>query len=248
MPAVLVRCHVQIYYVTFLERSSVWDSMADDLVDTCAARARKSVVVERRRVRPLRQNKLMHNSVDFFGGDAWGHRSMPCIQGLPRNLAHGPQLVQVVFVVDYRHFLVCQGLKVLVGLAGACIVGLANFGRHLPSTFEGVGVSAHGSSITTGILTILNLLFVRKLVEFPKASKAFLAAKESWFEGKFNACWTLHCGFFGAIWRRTRSFGRIDLRDFFFDFFGLVCVFNFFCHFVFVFALYISFGNSWFTQ
>lgn len=70
MESILVHRNVHIENIAFLQRSSIGDSVADDLIDRSAARAREVIVIKGRRVRALRNDVLVNCLVDLLGCDS----------------------------------------------------------------------------------------------------------------------------------------------------------------------------------
>ena len=66
MEAIVVGSHVQIDNISILQRSRVWNAVADDLINRCAATPWEVIVVPRRWIRSLADDVVVHHSVNFF--------------------------------------------------------------------------------------------------------------------------------------------------------------------------------------
>eukprot|EP00354_Favella_ehrenbergii_P006286 CAMPEP_0170458422 /NCGR_PEP_ID=MMETSP0123-20130129/5394_1 /TAXON_ID=182087 /ORGANISM="Favella ehrenbergii, Strain Fehren 1" /LENGTH=97 /DNA_ID=CAMNT_0010722559 /DNA_START=470 /DNA_END=763 /DNA_ORIENTATION=+ len=97
MEPIVVRCHVEIDNIAFLEGARVGNSVANDLINGSAATAGEVVVVSGRRVGSLPNDILVHNSIDLLGCDAGADGSVARVESLTRDTANFPQLDQVIF-------------------------------------------------------------------------------------------------------------------------------------------------------
>ena len=157
MESVFVGRHIQIDNVAFLKWSRIRNSMANNFIYRGATTARESVIVQRRRVSSLRNDKFVDNSVNFFSCHACFDRCMTSIQSLSRNFTHSSQFFNVFFVVN-RNFLVCQSLEMLVRLARRRVIWLVNVSRDGSFSLETVWVRPHGSCIDARISLLFLLL------------------------------------------------------------------------------------------
>jgi len=64
-----VTCDVEVDDVALFEFAIVWDAVADDFVDGCAAGFREAVVIEGGRVGAALETFFMNNDIDFISGD-----------------------------------------------------------------------------------------------------------------------------------------------------------------------------------
>ena len=73
---ILVNSDIKVYNVTVLKRTSVWDSMANDFIDTGAAATRETVVVKGARVGIILNNEVVDSFVDLFSGHSRFNHTM----------------------------------------------------------------------------------------------------------------------------------------------------------------------------
>ena len=134
--AVDVRGDVHVEDIPALQRPGVGDAVADDLVDAGAARLWKVVVVERRRVPPVRGDVRVADLVELLGGDPGPGGADGGIQRAARHLAALSKDVDLPRLVLHRHLLLLR-LNLRRGLGIFVVVGDRDVGREVPQV-EGI--------------------------------------------------------------------------------------------------------------
>ena len=79
MEAFIVCSHIEVYYITFFQGSSIRYSMANDLVDRCAAATGETIVIQRRWISIILDNVVMYNLIDLLCGYSWLDYCMTCV-------------------------------------------------------------------------------------------------------------------------------------------------------------------------
>jgi hypothetical protein len=69
MESFLIDCHIQIYYVSGLERAAIRYPMAYNLIDARAQGFGELVIVIRRRICLMFDNEVMHLGIYLISGD-----------------------------------------------------------------------------------------------------------------------------------------------------------------------------------
>ena len=103
--AIVVGSHVQIDNISILQRSRVWNAVADDLIDGRAAAPWEVIIVPRRRIRTLTDDVVMHYFVNFFCCHSNFNGSMSSIECFSGDATCFPKFDKV-FIIDDRHFFV----------------------------------------------------------------------------------------------------------------------------------------------
>ena len=98
--AAVVAGHVDVDDVAVAQNTSVWDAVADDLIDRGAARLGEAVVVQRARIGAALGRLIVHHPVDLVGSHAHLHRSRCCVQHLARDPPCGAHSLDVLFRLD----------------------------------------------------------------------------------------------------------------------------------------------------
>ena len=195
MEPIFIRCDVEIDDVSVLERSSIWNTVTNDLINGSTAAPGEVVIVTWRWVGPLRNDIVMHDPIDFLCSDPGGHNCMASVKGLSSYTTHPSQLLQVI-IISHWHLLVCECLEVLIRRTGRRVVWLLDVVRDFTKASEGVWEGTQRTSECScwlGRLAYSRFLMAH-LVELPETCEALLSTEEYGWQAKLNARWTLHGG------------------------------------------------------
>lgn len=135
MESILVHRNVHIENIAFLQRSSIGDSVADDLIDRSAARAREVIVIKGRRVRALRNDVLVNCLVDLLGCDSYLDFRVSDVERFTSNQTRLSDSFNRLGSVD-GNLLIGELLEVLIRFPRFRVVGLFNVIRNLAVTSE----------------------------------------------------------------------------------------------------------------
>lgn len=135
MESILVHRNVHIENIAFLQRSSIGDSVADDLIDRSAARAREVIVIKGRRVRALRNDVLVNCLVDLLGCDSNLDFGVSDVERFTSNQTRLSDSFNRLGSV-YGNLLIGELLEVLIRFPRFRVVGLFNVIRNLAVTSE----------------------------------------------------------------------------------------------------------------
>ena len=219
---VLVETHVDVDDVSFLQGAGVGDSVADDLIDRCAATSGEKVVVEGGRIGVVGDDELVNLPVNLLSRHSWRHQTVPQVQSLPSEPASLPDFIDFLLRVHWDHS-VCLRLEPNVGLATLGIVGLLDVVRHLSLALERVGVRPQRTLVVERI-RLLSLL-MEQFVNSPETFEAGLVAEVGGGKTHLHARGALQSRGFLAL----RVLAHVHSFLFFLSFRILLCCVDF-CH------------------
>jgi hypothetical protein len=207
---------VHVHNVASLERPRVWDAVADDFVYGGTKRLGEAVIVERRGVGIMGDQKVMDRIIDCVGGNPWLHVGMGEVEGLTGKGAGGPEVSDVLRLRHSQDVGTLSSVQLRFWDSGNCVVWTRDILRCLDHGSHFARSKGSGKlEIFEGRrellpLSLFRLLYgVDQLVERPKRLKAFLGAEKGvGDDSKVNTSWTPELRLVGALWVAAFGFGR----------------------------------------
>ena len=180
-PIVVVTTDINVYDISLLKRSSIWDSVTNDFVDWGATTSWELIIVQGRWVSVVRYEVLVNNFINFFGGNTWGNKSMSSIDCSSGNFAWGSWFLDFISGMNWC-VLISNFLERSIWHRSLCVIWSPDTIRYSSMSNKTIRERSHWPSISKSSLYLFISLLVTEFMHWPQLLKAFLGAEVTWLQ------------------------------------------------------------------
>ena len=144
MEPVFEHCNIKVYDVSILQRASIRDAVANDLVHRGAATARESVIVKRGGIPVVFNDEFVNDTVDLLCGHTNSNRLVAEVQGFSRYLGAVSNELDLLWSVS-GYNLISNLLFLDIWVARISVIGFLDVVWNPSPASEGIRERSHGS-------------------------------------------------------------------------------------------------------